>query len=213
MTRTGFQVGLEAHRERLGSEFDAHVDGPRAPRGGRAILSGVVRGQPGDEVARDADVSAPRIVAAAEDVDEALLRTRHAGTSAGSRPMARCRNVGPASGKRATACRICQCANRPPSPRTLASTSARRSLRSQLRWTSRSLATEDILRGRSRTRRSHPKPRACFTRSAFRRPRRSERLAKDGGEGGIRTASTCCKQRTYGILTSSRSARTAQRPG
>lgn len=36
-------------------------------------------------------------------------------------------------------------------------------------------------------RRSHPKPRASFTRSAFRRPGRSERLAKDGGEGGIRS--------------------------
>ena len=146
MTRTGFQVGLEAHRERLGSEFDAHVDGPRAPRGGRAILAGVVRGQPGDEVARDADVSAPRIVAAAEDVDEALLRTRHARTSAGSRPMARCRHVGSASEQRAAACRICKCANRPPSPRTLASTSARRSLRSQRRWASRSLASEGNLR-------------------------------------------------------------------
>ena len=77
---TGLQVPLEAHRQLLGPELDAHVDEPRSSKGPSTILPGVVRGQARRGIGGDADVAPVRVRDAADDVDESLGWVGHAGS-------------------------------------------------------------------------------------------------------------------------------------
>ncbi len=67
---TGLQVSLEPDRQGLGLELNAHIDGPRLPWCGGAILSGVVRGQPRRHVACHSNVATAGMSYAADDVDK-----------------------------------------------------------------------------------------------------------------------------------------------
>ena len=89
VTRARFQAFLELDSHLFGSEFNAHVDDPRFPAGGRRILPGVVRRQARRHIRRQTYVPLLWIRRASENVNAGPRGVAHSvGTSkqSASRP-------------------------------------------------------------------------------------------------------------------------------